>query len=321
LHSYSMSAKVREGNGSRSQHAVNLEVNQPGVTVQSLSTMNDPLFADLELARRVEAAWDLLGVGNARELSKVAPESRAEVVGVGGGHAVFLGAGSPLSQAQGLGLDGEVSSHDLEKLEQFFHDRGTQPRIEVASMADPSLLVALSLRGYLIAEQTHSLVRLVKGKSLPRIPGLETGKSAGVSIVQVQRDGLEHWVDLVLGCFFEPPAAIPPLLREGAIALGRVAGNTAWLALVDGRPAGGGSLMIHEGLALISGDGTLPSFRLRGVQSALLRARLAHALAEGCDMATICTQPGSGSQRNAERMGFQVVYARTMMVQNSPGKP
>ena len=281
--------------------------------------MNDPLFADLELAQRVEAAWDFLGVENARELAKLAPASSAEVLQVGGGHAVFLGAGSPLSQAQGLGLSGEVSGHDLAKLERFFRDRDTQARIEVASLADPSLLAALSLRGFLIAEQTHSLVRLVRGRALPHVPGSRTGKSAGVSIVQVQRDELDRWVDVVLGCFFEPPATIPPLLREGATAMGMIPGNTAWLALADGQPAGGGSLMIHDGLALISGDGTLPRYRLRGVQSALLRARLAHALSVGCDMATICTQPGSGSQRNAERMGFQVVYARTTMVQNAPG--
>ncbi len=43
-------------------------------------------------------------------------------------------------------------------------------------------------------------------------------------------------------------------------------------------------------------------------------ARLAEARKAGCDLAVICTQPGSGSQRNAERQGFQVVYARTMMV-------
>ena len=72
--------------------------------------------------------------------------------------------------------------------------------------------------------------------------------------------------------------------------------------------------MIHGGLALICGDGTLPSFRHRGVQTLLLQARLAHAAASGCKLAAICTQPGSGSQRNAERQGFQVVYARTMLI-------
>ena len=88
---------------------------------------------------------------------------------------------------------------------------------------------------------------------------------------------------------------------------------SCWLARVDGRIAGGGALVIHDGLALICGDGTLPEFRSQGVQTALLRARLDHARRSGCDLAVICTQPGSSSQRNAERQGFQVVYARTLM--------
>jgi len=85
---------------------------------------------------------------------------------------------------------------------------------------------------------------------------------------------------------------------------------SGWLA----RVAGGGALVIHDGLALICGDGTLPALGSRGIPTALLRVRLAQPRKAGCDLAVICTQPGSRSQRNAKRQGFQVVYARTMMV-------
>ncbi|HSO74006.1 MAG TPA: hypothetical protein VLU47_04145 [Blastocatellia bacterium] len=40
-------------------------------------------------------------------------------------------------------------------------------------------------------------------------------------------------------------------------------------------------------------------------------ARLAFAVENGCDLAMVATQPGSGSQRNVERQGFRVVYTRT----------
>ena len=43
-------------------------------------------------------------------------------------------------------------------MEEFFRDRDTASQIEVASLAHPSYMPALSLRGYLIAEQTHCLV-------------------------------------------------------------------------------------------------------------------------------------------------------------------
>lgn len=275
---------------------------------------NERLFADLALAQRVEGAWDVLGVENARSQKKRAPESGAAVIAVGGGHAVFLGAGSPLSQAQNLGLHGPVVGDDLGRMERFFRDRGSSTQIEVASLAGPSLLAALSARGYLIAEQTHSLVCSLQAKPLREQPMHRPASTGNVEIIRVGPDELEHWVDVVLRCFFEEPDRPPPSLREGAISMSMVPGTTSWLARVDGQPAGGGLLMIHDGLALICGDGTLPRYRHRGVQTLLLQARLAHAAASGCELAAICTQPGSGSQRNAERQGFQVVYARTMLI-------
>ena len=275
------------------------------------------LFADLPLARRIEGAWDHLGVQNALAQQRRAPESKADLIAVGGGHAVFLGSGSPLSQAQGLGLSGAVAEGELARMEQFFKDRDTPTQIEVASLADPSLLAALSLRGYLISEQTHSLVCSLEqsGWDEPEHHASRSSSSS-LEVLPVGIDALEKWVDMLLGSFFQEPENPPPSLREGAIAMAMVPGVTAWIACVEGQPAGAGSLMIHDRLALICGDGTLPRFRHQGVQTELLRARLAHSQREGCKLAAICTQPGSGSQRNAERQGFRTVYARTMLVRH-----
>jgi len=66
-------------------------------------------------------------------------------------------------------------------------------------------------------------------------------------------------------------------------------------------------MSIHRGVASFGGAGTLPEFRNRGVQKALLLARLAKAAEHGCDLAMVATMPGSGSQRNVERQGFRVV--------------
>jgi hypothetical protein len=50
------------------------------------------------------------------------------------------------------------------------------------------------------------------------------------------------------------------------------------------------------------------------VHTALLSARLADAAAAGCDVAVIITQPGSKSQQNAQRHGFDLLYARAVLV-------
>jgi len=266
-------------------------------------------FADQALARRIEQGWDGLAVRNMESQRRRAPELRAEAIAAGGGHAVFLGEGSPLSQAQGLGFEGPVSPEDLSRMERFFRERGECTQIEVASLADPSLLSALSQRGYLIAEQSHSLIHDFAGVSTSP-PSSTPGE---IQVSPVEPGDLERWVDLILGCFFDGPDAAPPSLREGAIAMTEAEGNTSWVATIDGEPAGGAGMMIMDGLALMYGDGTLPRFRGRGVQARLLQARLAVAHDRGADLASIFTQPGSGSQRNAERQGFRMAYARTLM--------
>jgi GNAT superfamily N-acetyltransferase len=78
--------------------------------------------------------------------------------------------------------------------------------------------------------------------------------------------------------------------------------------------AGGASFHIAEGIAQFSGAATAPAHRRRGIQTALLSARLADAAAAGCDIAVVTTQPGSKSQQNAQRRGFDLLYTRAVLV-------
>jgi ribosomal protein S18 acetylase RimI-like enzyme len=77
-----------------------------------------------------------------------------------------------------------------------------------------------------------------------------------------------------------------------------------YAALHEGILVGGGTMRIADGIAQLTGAGTAPAHRRRGVHTALLSARLADATAVGCDVAVITTQPGSKSQQNAQRRGF-----------------
>jgi GNAT superfamily N-acetyltransferase len=86
--------------------------------------------------------------------------------------------------------------------------------------------------------------------------------------------------------------------------------GTCLLGTVDGEVGGGGAVAMHDGVALLGGASTLPAFRGRGLQAALIEARLALAVAAGCDLAMTLTLPGSVSQRNCERQGFRIVYTR-----------
>ena len=92
------------------------------------------------------------------------------------------------------------------------------------------------------------------------------------------------------------------------------AGVVRYVALHDGVIAGGAGLRIAEGLAQLTGAATAPAHRRRGVQSALLGARLADAAAAGCDVAVVTTQPASKSQENVQRRGFDLLYTRAVLV-------
>ena len=76
-----------------------------------------------------------------------------------------------------------------------------------------------------------------------------------------------------------------------------------YLARRDGAIAGGGAIRISNGLAQLAGAATLPAHRRRGVQSALLRARLLDAARQGCDLAIVTTEPGSKSQETSSAPG------------------
>ena len=96
----------------------------------------------------------------------------------------------------------------------------------------------------------------------------------------------------------------------GAVTAARE-GTVCFLAEADGYPGAAGVLCIHDGVALLGGSSTVPEMRRRGMQSALLEARMRYAFEIGCDLAMMVAWPGSDSQRNAERKGFQIAYTRT----------
>jgi GNAT superfamily N-acetyltransferase len=97
------------------------------------------------------------------------------------------------------------------------------------------------------------------------------------------------------------------------------AGVVRYAALRDGVIVGGATMRIAEGVAQLTGATTAPAHRRRGVQTALLSARLADASAAGCNVAVITTQPGSKSQQNAQRRGFDLLYTRAVLVKQPQG--
>src|SRR5205807_5814974 len=132
----------------------------------------------------------------------------------------------------------------------------------------------------------------------------------GIGVRVTTSKEAQLWTDVsARGWSHEHPELKDFLLQIGGISAVRE-GTSCFLAELDGKAGAAGALCIHEGVALFGGAATVPELRRRGLQAALLSERMRYAADHDCDLAMIVVQPGSDSQRNAERNGFRIAYTR-----------
>ncbi len=106
-------------------------------------------YVDLELARRLELAGHPDWIEDDADGLDIAYRGRSgnARIAVGGGIAEFRGINSPVTQAEGLGLNAPVSEEEFERLEEFFRSRGSAVFIEVSPMADQAFIETLGRAG------------------------------------------------------------------------------------------------------------------------------------------------------------------------------
>lgn len=273
------------------------------------------LFAGTDLAARIERVERSLIEEGARAAAQREP--RALVLPVGGGSAVWAGPNSPLDKVVGAGMGDEFDDSTLDAVEAAFAERDTPVQFEVSTLADPAVAERLTRRGYVLSGFENVL-------GLRLEPGRQANIAAGVDISAVGPDEFDTWMDVVATGFAAPDLqgvasheefprdALDNSVRDIASATG----FSGSIARIDGVPAGGASLRLADGVAQFCGAATLPAFRRRGVQASLLSARLAAAASAGCDLGVVTTLPGSKSQQNVQRLGFQILYTRAILVRS-----
>lgn len=272
------------------------------------------MFATPDLSARIDRAEGRMCAGIARFAGSSSPDLRSEVFEIGGGLAVFAGPGSPTNKMIGVGFEGVPDERELERVEQQFIERQSPLQAEVSTLADPAFHACLMRRGY-----TFVTFENVLGHPLTT---LDSRVLNGIHVASPEPDELAEWVDVVATGFANPDEGgvaaevLPPPdeLRKWFRTTMSIPGFEGFLAKLDGRIAGGAAMRMDMGIAQLCGAATLPAFRRRGVQTALLRWRLDYARRRGCDVAVITTQPASKSQQNAQREGFHLLYARQLLV-------
>jgi GNAT superfamily N-acetyltransferase len=273
-----------------------------------------PLFCGTALAERIERAEAQLIAKASQAARRRRAEAAGFVIRIAGGVASYAEQGSPFNKVAGLGLGGVPDAAALDEIEQAFTARSAPVQIELAHLADPAIGALLTGRGYRLTSFENVLGLALRGAP-ERItpPGIEVRPSGD--------DEFESWLDVVADGFAHPdPYGVPSHEEFPREVIARAerdfaaVGVTRYIALRHGVIAGGASFRVADGIAQLAGAATAPAHRRRGVQTALLSARLADAAAAGCDIAVVTTQPGSKSQQNMQRQGFDLLYTRAVLV-------
>jgi GNAT superfamily N-acetyltransferase len=271
-----------------------------------------PLFCDTGLARRIERAeTEFITAGT--EAAQRRTGGSGFLIPFGGGVASYAEPDSPWNKIAGLGFGGVPDEDQLADVERAFTVRGVEVPVELSNLADPAAGEMLTRRGYRLVSYENVLGLPLDGPPERVVP-------PGVEVRASGDDEFGTWLEVVLDAVAHPDTDglpwlddFPRQVLENAERDLAAAGARHYLALVDGVPAGAASMNIRDGFAQFSAA-TAPAFRRRGVQSALLAARVADATAAGCELALVTVQPGSRSQRNVQRRGFDLLYTRAVLV-------
>jgi GNAT superfamily N-acetyltransferase len=205
-----------------------------------------------------------------------------------------------MTHVMGMGLSGAVSVDELERMENFYHDRGSSCLIDLCPLADASVLEFVGGRPYRVIEFNDVLAqRIARDEPFEATRGL----------APVPDGDLRKWSRVVSEGFSEH---MPVSDEMAELMAATCKGAQCWVA-GDDSPAGGAAMGIENGVALFYGDSILPAARGRGWQAGLIRERLAAAQRQDCDLAMVSVLPGSRSHRNYERAGFELIYTRVTL--------
>ncbi len=263
------------------------------------------IHIDQALAQRIEGQQAGDDAALAATLAHFPTGVQARHRALMGGQAVCTGRDFPINRGIGMGLAGAVSADDLDQLEAFFAEASLPAAIELCPLADASLVAGLEQRGYTLYRFYNTYIRPLTSSELWSPP---TDITVRIATAAEQ----EQWVWAVTGYTDPIIEATDPLLLLAKAIFQRPT-VICFLATIQGQEAGGGALSVGEDLAALSFMGTRPEFRGRGVQAAVLGARIAYATAAACAFVTCTTNPGSQSQRNVQRHGFQLAYTKAFL--------
>jgi len=247
-----------------------------------------------------------------------------------GGVMAYLEPGSWANQACGIGLEGEVTQDEVDRLVRFYTERGVEPRAEVAQFADESLLGAMASHGFELRQFETVLVRLLEaGEKVDAVPAQgwpvdADGNELVIEAVDASDEALvlESWRVAMSGFLPEPREP-----TEKELAMHRkilTHPHSEYLVAKFGDTiVGAGAAEYPRGddipVGVLFGVSVLEDYRKRGVQQALILHRVRGAQERGAKIVVIHSLPGASTDRNSMRLGFGPCYTKAIMAKKGEG--
>lgn len=215
----------------------------------------------------------------------------------------LMARGEPLNSAfNRIMLFGTRDIGLLDEIFQWYQDSGIRWRIDlVPHLCRRELLAALAERGWYQCQFQHCLY------GLPPFPAVSV--ASGMHVDMIDATQMSQWAAV-----YQEGFGVPEEARSGgAEYLSLQFSDTCWRlygAWQESRLVAVGTLYLGDQGASLGGGTTLPMYRGRGCQTALVERRLADAAAAGCGIVT--SQAGGSSLRNMERCGMRLAYTKVM---------
>lgn len=243
------------------------------------------------VARRFEAKHIQLNQMLATETLRLGDES----------FAFFAGPEAYSNRITGSGMRPE----HLDPAIEFFDERNVETKLELSSFAPAELIAAVQARRFELRFFTHVMAMPARNVSrLPPPPGVIIERLDRTNLDAV-REAAEHNDR----CFAPDRPLSPASVALTTKHLLNPANDT-FVARADGQLVGVGCSESSEGVTLVFGGAVRAEFRGRGIQRALMNVRVALANERGSELVFVMTGPGTPSERNACRAGFQIVGTR-----------
>lgn len=192
----------------------------------------------------------------------------------------------------------------LDQILEFFDSRNPDFKIDlIPTNVTDGMTLKLSQKGF-FQEGFHTALYITS-------PSIFEIEKSSVQILKVQDVDVQLFSEI-----FCKSLELPPTIAENEESFSFLQQDPSWslyLGFNGNEPAGFSMMYIaDDGVGCLAMAGTIPEFRGKGIQQAMLHRRLKDAKTKGCNLIMAQCEFGTTSFRNLQRFGFRVAFTKSV---------